>query len=304
MSHNLPPKILKILDYERFKSLVRIDSKHCLQYIQRQSVAEKNVILTAHLPYECVRVWSRARAEALVDQIPCTYITIFNAFLYEVTGFKVKNEVKRLEERLRRIAGEIKSKFIGKNGKAYRALCEKEVTVAIQMEEIQTLLEVDSKLNEQKCAIDQLQERYNSLMNDMSEALEAERIAKESFMGEIEDLKGQNDSLQKYIHSLGQDVDFQHNGYKNLSDIGERQKRRKMCQLRTNVEKALWFTKTFGLELQSINFKETDGTNQTFTYCEKVQKKYKDLSEEDQQNVKNILFILDKFCIGDEAWSI
>jgi hypothetical protein len=38
------------------------------------------------------------------------------------------------------------------------------------------------------------------------------------------------------------------------------------------------------------------------TYSENVRRSYKDLTEADQQKVKNVIFILDKFCIGDEAY--
>lgn len=66
----------------------------------------------------------------------------------------------------------------------------------------------------------------------------------------------------------------------------------------------MWFAKTFGLELQSANFKDEHelGGNYTFSYSEKVGKAYKDLTEDDQQKVKNVLFVLDKFCIGNEAY--
>ena len=53
----------------------------------------------------------------------------------------------------------------------------------------------------------------------MSEAQEAEVIAE----GKILDLEQKNRSLEDYIKELGQDLDFCNNGYKNLSDIGERQ---------------------------------------------------------------------------------
>ena len=68
------------------------------------------------------------------------------------------------------------------------------------------------------------------------------------------------------------------------------------------MEKALWFAKTFGLELQSVIFKDHHGANHTMTYSEKVRRSYKDLTEADQQKVRNVLFILDKFCIGNEAY--
>ena len=87
-----------------------------------------------------------------------------------------------------------------------------------------------------------------------------------------------------------------------MSTVGERQQRRKITELKTKVEKALWFAKTFGLDLQSAIFKDEHGENHTLTYSENVRRSYKDLTEAYQQKVKNILFILDKFCIGDEAY--
>ena len=61
-------------------------------------------------------------------------------------------ETRRIEECLRKVASEVKAKFIGKNGAAYRNLAQKEVNVALQMEdlELETLADVDAKLNEQK----------------------------------------------------------------------------------------------------------------------------------------------------------
>ena len=176
------------------------------------------------------------------------------------------------------------------------------------MEDLLMLSEVDAQLSEQKLLNeglrkekDVLQERYESLVKDLEGNLKAERMAVTTAGGEIQDLKIQNQNLQNYIEALGQDLDFPNNGGE-LSEVGEQQQRRKKTKLKTNVEKALWFAKTFGLELQSVIFKDHHGANHTMTYSEKVRRSYKDLTEADQQKVRNVLFILDKFCIGDEAY--
>ena len=247
-------EILKRLNFERFKSCVRVDTHHCLEYIRRQGVTDEQIVLTAHLQYECVRIWSAVWQEALSKQIPCCYISIFNAFLHETTGFKVKSNSQWLEERLRKVASETKSKFVGKNGKAYRALCEKQVRVSLQMDDLETLAEAETRLSEQKLINNKLQEdnhilqkdnqslqeRLESLVKNMSEAQEAGVIAE----GKILDLEQKNRSLEDYIKELGQDLDFRNNGYKNLSDIGERQWRRKlrleqMCRKPCGFEKHL-----------------------------------------------------------------
>lgn len=163
------------------------------------------------------------------QEIPCSYTKISNAFLKETTGFKLRNDFRRLEERLRRVASETKAKFIGKNGNAYRTLCQKEVTVSLQMEDLETLSEVHAKLTEQKSLNDELQkekstpeERYDSILKRMDEAQKAEKIAMEKVNAEIQDLAQQNQNLQDYIQGLGQDLDFQNKGYKKLSEISDR----------------------------------------------------------------------------------
>ena len=62
MSDDLPLEILKTLNFEQFRNLICVDTNHCDKYIRRQTVSEKDVILTAYLPYEYVRGWSSARS--------------------------------------------------------------------------------------------------------------------------------------------------------------------------------------------------------------------------------------------------
>ena len=71
--------------------------------------------------------------------------------------------------------------------------------------------------------------------------------------------------------------------------------------MKTKVETALWFTETFGLHLDSVKLIGEDEACWQLSYSEKMST-YKELSEADQQKVKSVLFILDKFCIGDAAY--
>ena len=146
MADGLPEEILKALEFDRFKNSFRVDTDHCLKYVRRQSVSTKNIILTAHI----VRVWCCARRVALAKQIPCSFILIFNTYLYDRTGFKVWNDSQLIETHLRTATAAIKTKFVGKNGTAYWKLCQKELSLTLQMEDLLMLSEVDAELNEQK----------------------------------------------------------------------------------------------------------------------------------------------------------
>lgn len=84
--------------------------------------------------------------------------------------------------------------------------------------------------------------------------------------------------------------------------MGERQQRRKLKELKTKIKQALWFAKNFGLELDTVNLLEENGSSHTITYKESNHgKAYKDLPKGEQEKVKTILFLLDSFCVSDAA---
>ena len=56
----------------------------------------------------------------------------------------------------------------------------------------------------------------------------------------FDSLFAENKKIYSFVRKLGQDTDFENNG-KTLSEVGERQQRRKLKELKTNVERALWF---------------------------------------------------------------
>ena len=71
------------------------------------------------------------------------------------------------------------------------------------------------------------------------------------------------------------------------------------------MEKALWFAGTFGLKLSSVEFADDNGRLHTIEYqsnADRTKCSYKDLSEEEKIKVQQVLFITDKFCIGEAAY--
>ena len=128
----------------------------------------------------------------------------------------------------------------------------------------------------------------------MLKAQAAEQAANESCSQaeeETQKLYKENENLQQYIECLGQDVSLR-NYSKKFSEIGDRQQRRKLKELKTNVERALCFAKTFGLNLENVSFLDDNGATHTLTYNDNVEKKsYKNLPEEEKMKIKKILFI-------------
>lgn len=119
----------------------------------------------------------------------------------------------------------------------------------------------------------------------------------------IERLKKENSHLWKYIDKISEQEGFINCG-KIISEAKERQQRRKVQELKTYVEKALWFADTFGVKLSSVKFTDADGKSYKIEHETELEGKkcYGDLSEEEKIKVQQVLFITDKFCIGEATY--
>ena len=302
---------LNLIDFEKFKDAVSVSDDHCLNYVRQQSVSSEDIILTINITYDCLRRWHEAKRAEPLKQINCSYVDLLNTVLAAKYSLKIKEDSCRLEGRLRRVCGEIKNKFKCTSGASYRNLIESELKLAVRADEVVTVSELETMLrNEKKRADVLLNEneiliaRCDELHNQMIEFEAKEEVASEA-LGEanakIDSLVTENQKLHHYIDKLGQDTAFENNG-KVITQMGERQQRRKLKELRTNVQRTLWFAKTFGLTLNSVSFSGQDGLNHTLSYEENETKSFKDLSEEEKDKLKSVLFVLDKFCIGDAAY--
>ncbi len=150
-----------------------------------------------------------------------------------------------------------------------------------------------------------LQNRWAELYSQM---LEFETKNREADMlqvkntTEINKLLTKNSQLQSYIHNIGQDIEFE-NRSRKVNEVSDRQQRRKLKELKTHVEQALWFAETFGLKLQTVSFADEKASIYPMNYsAERGKKSYQDLPEGEKQKVQCVLFVSDKFCIGKAAY--
>ena len=118
----------------------------------------------------------------------------------------------------------------------------------------------------------------------------------------MEKLRRENANLLQYFDKIADQEGFINSG-KTFSELKERQQRRRIKELKTYTEQALWFSETFGVNLSSVGLKDSDGVLHTIYYQEDAPRKaYKDLSEEEREKVKQVLHVTDKFCIGEAAY--
>ena len=291
------------VDFEKSKQKIGIEANYREYYRRKSTPTEKN-IFTIILPYECLRDWDRSRQKVLEQERFCSFVDILNAFFKEKTGLKIKEDCVRVEERIRRACSDVRSKLKGKSGNTYMEILSRTVKVAVIASDLASVEQLEIELAKQKSLVEELSETSARLLDESIESKSAEKIASEKLnkvSSEMKELMKENEKLATYVEKLGQDLEFA-NYSKTLMVVGERQQRRKMQELKTKVQRALWFSETFGLKLESVNFVDEKGATRRLSYSDKCRKSYKDLPVEEQENIKSILYVLDKFCVGDAAY--
>ena len=88
---------------------------------------------------------------------------------------------------------------------------------------------------------------------------------------EITDLKHVNKDLAAFVETLEQKETLKCQG-KKLNQLLScaKQVGRKLLHLQNKSQCDLWFCKSYGLELKSIEFQDQDGGSHTKDYCESI----------------------------------
>ena len=117
---------------------------------------------------------------------------------------------------------------------------------------------------------------------------------------DVEKAETTNKELIDYIERL-QTAQQDYKG-KDISQV--KKKSRTLKTFMTRAQTALWFAKSFGLEIESVAMKEVQtGSKHNVKMASDDQQEntatgFDSLSEEEKEIVDKILFLLDKFCVG------
>ncbi|KAK2565676.1 hypothetical protein P5673_010845 [Acropora cervicornis] len=90
---------------------------------------------------------------------------------------------------------------------------------------------------------------------------------------------------------------------KPLNEVSARQVTRKIKELKTTAQKALWFLQSFGLTLDSIKVRDKEGTVTELDYeGNNGSASFDNLPEDEKETVRALLYIMDKFCVSNAAY--
>ena len=225
-----------------------------------------------------------------------------------------------LEKRIADVAWFAKKQCHEKSGRKKQELLKKKQCVRVWEMDIDRIgvakehPDVQAVEQKESLAYEELEQRCSEMVSEISrvrETLQNTDARLERCETEKNLLKEQNATLTSQIKQL-EDLNvccncnlMYANQSKPLNDVGIRQRQRKIKELKTNAETALWFLESYGVTLTRICVEDSRGKQVDIspgvTKAEKGSN-YQNLMEEEKTQIKEVLCILDRFCVGDAAY--
>lgn len=108
--------------------------------------------------------------------------------------------------------------------------------------------------------------------------------------------------LKREIRSFARSDNSPLNIGHELNELSSRQRRRKLSQLKSSTESALWFVNSFGLELESVSLHDSStGTPVTLTYSQSSSTTpLEPYSEPTVEALHQTLYLLERFGVSDD----
>ena len=128
----------------------------------------------------------------------------------------------------------------------------------------------------------------------------------------VQSLQEENKELEHYVESLEKSLDISSFKGKPLSQV--KNKSRTLKTFLSRAQTALWFSGSFGIELESLSVKESDTSvvhkvsclpNPSSSTSQSVEgeDRYNSLSEEEKRKVEQISpLLVRQFCVGDSFY--
>lgn len=327
-----------------------------LAYVSKQAISCDQVIYFMSIRNAILFHWHNAKCAEN------SYVDLLNSIIPD-KSIKIKSSSKRVEDRLRYQCWQVSKHFKklqikGSTEKRARFIDEWS-KVSILVSDVVTNAEMENELHKKDREMQEMQERleylysgieqwkrkYNNLEEEkekLFEEMQQELLIMSNNSNErIEELDSENLELRKYINNLERECDETRMPItKNIHDISNRQKKRRIQTLGTRAQKALWFSKQFGLDLAALQFEDNKGQTYNWKVPETKPisqetpsdpglpsqppslaavttelpngssadpqetprsrtKQYDNLTDEVKCRVEEILFLMDKFAVGD-----
>lgn len=268
------------------------------RFIEHQESIGNPVLWWLEVPYAMLRSWSGADS----------FIKKLNAAMPDIL-LPVKANNRRIEESLRvkvtMVAREYKIKQRA-GGRTAKKFDEKSFKMSVLSSEVTRL--VDLRANNE-ALVSEWRKRYEDLEEEKErlycEMMEEVRESKQK----TEEVQKENVHLHQRVKAYVTEKGLSCRGSKIAEIKTKSGKEKKIKSVRKRAQQALHFLNLFGLTLETLKVKDENGTNYNLGSSSQSNNNdgnsnsgYNGLSEGDKGKVEQILFLLDKFGVGDEFY--
>ncbi|KAL9977503.1 hypothetical protein ACROYT_G014911 [Oculina patagonica] len=218
--------------------------------------------------------------------------------------FALRRNCQRVETLLFNKAYEVNLAYRKTTGRKRKQLDDKVYKLSIRRNETETMESLKSELEKSRVKLEEWKQKYIDLEAEKEKLYE--QLKKEIHLKdqEITDLTQVIKDLVNYVEFLERRETLKCQG-KKFHELGAKQQGRKLCHLKNKAQCALWFCKSFGLELNQITLQDEEGLSHNLNYRTPMSSPctYANLIiREDKNKVEQVLFLLDKFGVGDEVY--
>ncbi|XP_077863939.1 uncharacterized protein LOC100367812 [Saccoglossus kowalevskii] len=287
--------------YGRLKFSEAVLSDTNISQVTSSSQDNSDVLFALKLKWKTLEEWAN-ELRGTTHEIELQYVALLDL---SIEGHPVclKKESPRLGSLLRTRSQKVKKALsVIKNTKKKEEAREKEWKIHIYRSDIVSYNNIKTELKN-------LNEMQSQNVRDLNTA--KKQIIEEKLV---------NKHLEQYINTI------QGKGLCNgrqLCDLKEKQKKRKLKTLKSKLEVSLWFMKSFGLTVQNLTATSDTNSDVIFNFVadniveEKIQpesirnntvpdvaasEKLTSLSEDKLIELFELQHLLDKFCISNEAY--
>ena len=286
---------------------------------------ENRPIFALEISYPLLKEWDRLLYSGGIDgktvdsQIALDYITLLELSIPgSIFVFTDDQEIRsQINGNLWKISASVAQLYKKTKGRTRKELDSRVRKFHVFSGQTKSQEEYQKEINQLKSESEEWRSKYKNLedekQNLYNEMLEV--IGRGERM--INHLQNENQQLLNYLSDIEKvaQIECQYRG-KHL--YSSQNKGRTLKTYISRAESALWFSKHFGLDVESMLVKESDtgkkhtvileaGTKDTqdpTANSEPGEKnnRYNSLTEQEKTQIEEILFVLDKFCVNDSFY--
>ena len=228
---------------------LKLSSEFPLEYVRREAATQYDFLCCVEIPWPLFRRWGEFLEFTSGTEV--NYIDLLNASVVD-GWFALKRDNERMNELLRKKSNAAKLSYKKTSGRKRQDLDNKIYSLCVRRGKLESVELLKSEVLDSYKEIEEWRKTYSDLENEMRKMYQEMTKEINKLEEEITDLTDVNKELVEYIAALEQKESFMCQG-KKVTEVGAKQKGRKLRHLKNKVQCALWFCKSFGLSYEATD---------------------------------------------------